>query len=322
MPAEAPSRPRLGYSAVIPTKDRHEGATAAVENLLDQRRLPARIVVVDSSTNVYSPSTELAERARHLGVDLVVVSSQPSLTGQQNLGARKVETPIVLFVDDDIRIPPDYAETLLTRWEAAGLTAFGGMQGTPADFPRQGTVGRVLRRLAMLSYVDASGEVMTLRRSGRVRFAPEPRGPVQVPVLGSGATAYRTDLVVAHPFDERFAGYSLGSDLEMSFRVAAHAPLLQTPEVRWRHLWDSRERISRTRWYVRGRCETYFRLRRLDRSPLTLSAFALSLVADGVLALGDSLRERDLGHIRGFARGVFETLRTPPPGAPGKRGRR
>jgi hypothetical protein len=73
---------------------------------------------------------------------------------------------------------------------------------------------------------------------------------------------------------------------------------------------------------VRGRCETYFRLRRLDRSPLTLSAFALSLVADGVLALGDSLRERDLGHIRGFARGVFETLRTPPPGAPGKRGRR
>ena len=32
--------------------------------------------------------------------------------------------------------------------------------------------------------------------------------------------------------------------------------------------WDPRERVSPTRWLVRGRCETYFRLRRLVRSTL------------------------------------------------------
>ena len=309
MPAEARSPRRLAYSAVIPTKDRQEAADAAVAVLLGQTRPPERIVVVDASSRAYEPAAELAERAARLGVDLVVVESSPSTSAQRNIGALRVETPVVLFLDDDVRIPPDYAEVLLEGWAAAGLAAFGGMAGTPAVVPRQGPVARVLRRVTMLNYVDPSADAMTLRRSGKVRYVPEPRGAVRVPVLGAGATAYRTELVLAHPFDERFSGYAPGEDLEMAFRVSAAAPLVQTPEVRWTHLWDPRERASATRWYIRGRCETYFRLRRLDRSPLTLAAFALSLLAETALALADSVRERELGHVRGFVGGTLDTLR-------------
>lgn len=309
MTAETPSRQPLAYSAVIPTKDRWEDAGAAVEVLLDQSRLPERIVVVDASEPAYAPSSSLAARAAGLGVDLVVIPSRPSVSAQRNAGARRVDTPVVLFLDDDVRLAPDYAEVLLARWEAAGLEAFGGMAGTPSVVPRQGALARALRRLAMLNYVDPVREGMTLRRSGKVRYVPEPRRAVQVPALGAGATAYRTDLALAHPFDERFPGYAPGEDLEMAFRVAAAAPLLQTPEVRWTHLWDPRERASPSRWYVRGRCETYFRLRRLDRSPVTLAAFGLSLLAESALALADSVREREPGHVRGFVRGVAETLR-------------
>jgi glycosyltransferase involved in cell wall biosynthesis len=292
----------LAYSAVIPTKDRPESVEATVDVLLRQTLLPERIVVVDASESAYRPSANLP-------VELVVLESRPSTSAQRNLGARHVETPIVLFVDDDVRLPPDYAEVLLERWTAAGLEAFGGMAGTPAVVPSQRRLARAVRRAAMLNYVDPAGEAMSLRRSGKVRYVPEPSRAVVVPALGAGATAYRTDLVLAHPFDERFDGYAPGEDLEMAVRVAAAAPLLQTPEVRWTHLWDPRERTSPDRWYVRGRRETYFRLRRLDRSPLTMAAFALSLVAESSIALADSVRERDTGHVRGFARGVLEALR-------------
>jgi hypothetical protein len=134
---------------------------------------------------------------------------------------------------------------------------------------------------------------------------------VRVPALGAGATLYRTDLALVQPFDERFAGYAPGEDLDMATRVAALAPLLQTPEVRWTHLWDPRERASPARWNVRGRCETYFRLRRLDRSPVTLAAFAVSLAAETAIALAESLRERDPRHVLGYVRGVVEALRLP-----------
>ena len=299
----------LAYSAVIPTKDRPEALGEAVRDVLGQSRVPERIVVVDASAFPYEVPHELAAHAARLAVEVVVVPSRPSTSAQRNLGAREVETPVVLFLDDDVRLPPDYAGTLLAHWEAAGVEALGGVAGTPAVVPRQGAVSRAVRRLLMLNYVDPSGAAMTLRRSGNVRYVPEPRGAVRVPALGAGATAYRTDLVRAHPFDERFEGYAPGEDLEMAFRVGQTAPLLQTPAARWTHLWDPRERASPTRWLVRGRCETYFRLQRLDRSPLTLAAFALSLAAEAGLALVDSVRERDPGHVRGFVAGALESVR-------------
>ena len=316
--AEASLGRPLSYSAVVPTKDRREEADATLGILLAQTVLPERIVVADASEPTYVPEPALAKRAREQGIDLVVLSSRPSINAQTNLGIRNVETPIVLLLDDDVRVPPNYAEALLQRWERNGLRAIGGIQGTPADVPRQSRGARLLRQLAMLSYIDPAGHAMTVRRSGKVRFVPEPRTDVCVPVLATGATAYRTELALAHPFDERFDGYTPGGDLEMASRVAAEAPLMQTPEVRWTHLWHPRERVSSTRWYVRGRCETYFRLRRLDRSPLTLVAFGLSLVADGSLALADSIRHRDPTQVWGFVRGVTQTLLDPPPASESK----
>lgn len=303
------------YSAVIPTKDRHRAAADRVGDLLDQTEVPRRIVVVDSSSAELELPREMSERADARGVEIDVVSCRPSVHAQRNLGARRVETPVVLFVDDDVSVPANYMEVILRHWESCGVAGIGGIQGTPAQVPRQSPVARLLRRTAMLSYVDVSATAMRVRRSGRLRFAPLPPGPVEVPVLASGATAYRTDLVLRHPFDERFLGYTPGGDLEMSFRVASEAPLLQIPHVRWTHLWDPRERVSPRRWYVRGRCETYFRLRRLDRSASTLAAFGVSLAADGCVAMRDSVRERNAGHLVGFLRGVFETLRAPPPAA-------
>jgi hypothetical protein len=303
------------YSAVIPTKDRHPDAVARVRDLLEQTILPHRIVVVDASTTTLVLPADVLHHAAAGGVEVDVVASRPSVHAQRNLGARRVETPVVLFLDDDVTVPANYMELLLEHWESRGFAGLGGIQGTPAEVPRQSLVGRLVRRIAMLSYVDVSAAAMCVRRSGKVRFAPVPAGPVEVPVLASGATAYRTDLVLRHPFDERFEGYTPGGDLEMSFRVGSEAPLVQTPHVHWTHLWDPRERVSPRRWYVRGRCETYFRLRRLDRSAPTLAAFGVSLAADGLLAVRDSLSEQDAGHVRGFVRGVVETLRMRPPAA-------
>jgi GT2 family glycosyltransferase len=314
-----PSRERLGYSAVIPTKDRHQAADEAVEVLLAQTRLPERIVVVDASRPPYAPAEPVLARAAAAGVELRVIQSRPSTSAQRNVGARAVATPIVLFLDDDVRLLPDYAEVLLDRWEAAGLRSFGGMAGTPAVVPRQGPLARAVRRLMMLNYADPAGDAMRMRRSGKIRYVSEPAQAVQVPALGAGATAYRTDLALAHPFDERFPGYAPGEDLDMAVRVSAEARLLQTPEVKWDHLWDPRERVAPARWHVKGRCETYFRLRRLDRSAPTLAAFAVSLLAETALALADTVRERNPGHVRGFVRGVLQAMREA--GAAGRRSR-
>jgi GT2 family glycosyltransferase len=246
------------------------------------------------------------------GVGLVVVHSEPSTARQRNLGVEQVKTPLVLFLDDDVQLEPRYAEELLRRWEGAGLESRGGMVGCPEFVPSHSRAGRLARRAFMLHYHATQGSGTTFRRSRKLRFVARPPADVAIPAVGAGGAMFRTDLLRRHRFDERFPGYALGEDIEMSRRVAREAPIIQTPAVRFLHEWDPRERQSRMRWYHRGRRETYFRLRHLERSPLSIAAFGLSLLAEAAAATVDSVRERDVHHVRGFATGVLQTLREEP----------
>jgi GT2 family glycosyltransferase len=248
-------------------------------------------------------------RANDAGVELLVTSAKASTSGQRNRGVEEVDTPLVLLLDDDVKLDDDYAEVLLERWEGAGLEAYGGMVGVPEFVPAQGAVARAMRRVFQLHYQAPRGRATTLRRSRKLRLVPRPAEDVEVEACGAGYGLFRTDLLRRHPFDERFPGYAPGEDLEMSSRLAADAPILQVPAVRYLHEWDPRERVAPERWRDRGRRETYFRLKHLDDSALSRAAFYFSLVAETGVAAGASLRDRDTRHVRGYVRGVRETLR-------------
>ena len=299
----------LSYSAVIATKDRATRLGAVVQTLLDQGRRPDRVVIVDASAPPQALPDWLRDRARRSGVELTIVHSRPSISAQRNLGVELVDTPLVLFLDDDVTLEPSYAEVLLRRWEHAGLGSFGAMVGSPQALRPQRRLARLMRRALMLHYYDFGGEATHLRRSGKLALVPNPRQDVTIPAVGAGGALFRTDLVRRHAFDERFPGYAPGEDLEMSHRLSREAQILQTPAVKFLHAWDPRERDSASRWGLRGRCETYFRLRQVGRSPLDRVAFAVSVAAETILAGLDSLRERDSAHLRGYVGGAREAVR-------------
>jgi GT2 family glycosyltransferase len=299
----------LTYTTVIPTKDRADRARAAVKEMLAQTRRPERIVVVDASEPPLEPGADLREAIRDADVELTVLHAPPSTAAQRNRGVEDAETPLVLLLDDDVKLQPDYVEVLLDRWQRDGLEAFGAIVGVPEYMPPQGRLARALRRALMLHYQAPNGEATSFRRSRKLRLVSRPSHEVTVPACGAGYGLFRTDLLRRHPFDERFPGYAPGEDLDMSSRLAGDAPILEVPSVRYLHEWDPRERTSPTRWHQRGRRETYFRLRHLDRSALSRAAFALSLLAETGIAAVESVRERDRRHVVGFVRGALQTLR-------------
>jgi GT2 family glycosyltransferase len=299
----------LAYTTVIPTMNRPERARAVVEAMLKQTLLPQGIVVVDASTPPLALPEEVAQRVRSARVQLTLVHVPPSTAGQRNRGVEHAETPLVLFLDDDVELEPRYAEELVARWEHAGLEAIGGMVGSPEFVPPQGTARRIARRAGMLHYHANGGLSTTFRRSRKLRFVARPHRDVEIPAVGAGGAMFRTDLLRRHPFDERFPGYALGEDLDMSYRLSRDAPIIQTPAVRFLHEWDPGERESSRRWHYRGRRETYFRLRHLGTSPIDRAAFAVSIAAETLAAAIDSLAERDTSHVRAVVGGVSESLR-------------
>jgi GT2 family glycosyltransferase len=293
---------------VVPTKDRPERAGQAVRQALGQTRLPERVVLVDASAAPPPLPGEVVADAGQLGVELVVLRAAPSTAGQRNRGIEAVDSPLVLLLDDDVVIPPDYSERLVERWERAGLEAYGAVVGSTSPV-KPGRTATWMRRLLMLHVDDPGGSGTRLRRSGKVIYVEKPPVETTIPVVGAGAVVYRTDLALKHPFDERFEGYALGEDLEMASRVSREAPILQLPDPEYLHEREAGGRSSPERWRYRGQRETYFRLRRLDRSPLTLAAFGLSLLGELLAAAAESVRERSLRPVRGYAGGALESVR-------------
>src|SRR5439155_2398203 len=192
--------PSLTYSTVIATKDRAARAREAILQMLAQSRRPVRIIVVDASSPPLTLAEDLRREVARAGIELSVLHAPASTSRQRNVGVEHVETPLVLLLDDDVALQPDYVEVLLERWQRDGLDAWGAMVGAPQHMPAQGPLARAARRALMLHYQAPGGGATSFRRSRKLRLVPVPAAEVTVPACGAGYTLVRTDLLRRHRF--------------------------------------------------------------------------------------------------------------------------
>ena len=297
----------FAYSVVIPTKDRGEFVIKAAAHLADQELAPLAIIIVDASSPPLEAPAELREQLAERGIELVLAHRPPSTAGQRNHGADLVETPLLLFMDDDMHLPPNYVSGLVARWKAYGFDhltgAVGGMDGV---FVKPRRLDRLFRELFQLHLYDPQAASTSFRRSQKLRFT-RPDGEAFIPAASTAAVLYRTDLVQKHRFSERFEGYVLGEDIDFSSRLTREGPILTVPDIRCVHMSGPAQLQSSRRWYHRGRHEAYFRLRRLEPGYAAASAFTLSVIGEMFGATVDSVRERQ-PHLVGFVRGLSGAL--------------
>jgi GT2 family glycosyltransferase len=300
----------ITYSAVLITKDRPDRALGAIAAILEQRRLPARVVVVDASELTLEIPESLSERASALGVELRLVAAAPNTGAQRNIGVEQVETEITLYIDDDVSLPDDYVDVLLRRWEARGLDTLGGAIGGRDMYIDP--IGRIVRLVLGFAIDNATG-APRLRRSGKMIHVNDPEDEVFAEAVCVGATLYRTDLLRRFPFEERFAGYVLGEDIDVSYRIGRASPILVSPLVRWDHPQAEGGRDPVRLWYCKSRHEAFFRWRRIDRSPVTLAAYGWSVATETLVAATESVRARNRGPITAYLSGFrdwFADLRS------------
>jgi peptidoglycan/xylan/chitin deacetylase (PgdA/CDA1 family)/glycosyltransferase involved in cell wall biosynthesis len=299
----------FSYSVVIPTKNRPDRLDAALRLVSEQVVKPAKIVVVDASEPRVALRQETIDLLAAAGIEVEVLASPPSTARQRNVGIDAVTTPLVLCLDDDIVISPDYVARLIDHWRDVGFWAIGAISGYALPPPQsliKRTFGRGLRVALMLHVDDLKSARTVVRRSGKLRYGMATAEPVVVPAIGAGACLFRTDLVRRHRFNTHFGGYVLGEDLDLTIRLSQEAPVIGTGE-RFEHHHATGGKHSPLRWYYRGRPETYFRLRNRHLTGLTYPAFWLSVVAESGSALYDSFRERNVQHFNYYARGVYES---------------
>jgi glycosyltransferase involved in cell wall biosynthesis len=220
-------------SVVICTKDRHAILGDCLASLARQTRLPEEVLIVDASATPAEAQVETFRRAVGERCSTRLLRAEPGLTRQRNRGIDATSGSIVLFLDDDVVLEPDYVAEILAVYERDIEHAVGGVGGAivPDPTPPQSAFHRAFSGFFLLpSY--GTGRV---KRSGHPAFLFNPSKETRVDFLAGCDMSYRREAIGGERFDERLTGYALGEDLEFSYRISRRRHLTLTPRARLDH---------------------------------------------------------------------------------------
>jgi len=215
------------------THDRPESLRRAVEALLRQTAPPHELIIVnDGQTDV---DGRLAAGCGRRGIPVTYrLLDRPSLTASRNAGIDLAAGDVVLLLDDDVLMPPDYLERLAWLYEMDRRGVIAGIGGVlmPAEAPRW--THRLWAAMAGATAENRWGPRRCVARY--VRLGAKLTGQLQpARRLSGGAISLRTAVARRRPLTESFNGYCLGEDTELTFRLTQLLPLYRGPSLQLLH---------------------------------------------------------------------------------------
>jgi len=159
-----------------------------------------------------------------------------SAARQRNLGATRVHTDLVFFLDDDVVLQKTYVAEIVRVFSEDPDQWVGGVGGTIVNMIYSEPRG--MNRFLLAFCLGCLKGTYAGRVLGpAVNFIPADSSAAiqRVDWLPSTACAYRTNVFREHRFCESFEGYSFAEDLHLSMRVAKTHILLNATGARLVH---------------------------------------------------------------------------------------
>ena len=222
-------------AVAIPTKNRPRDLALTIGSVLGQTAIPKQLIVIDQSVSDESRQ-QVAELFRQqrpevrtsLELSYVQDVSLSGLTAARNRALSVVHTKIILFLDDDVVLEPDFIEQIIAVFRDHPKAT--GVSGVVTNYSAPPTVTRWWSSLFMLSPFRDDRQPVYWNADGL-----RGKKPVQVTRLGGGLMAFRTAAISGIAFDENLQGFCPGEDVEFCARLRPDSVLLMTPNARLVH---------------------------------------------------------------------------------------
>lgn len=265
----------LTWSLVVPTCNRRDVLLRVLPLALDQTVPPVQAVIVDSSDDwqvTRDAVLALTAEYPHIRLDYLQAVTASSAT-QRNQGIERATGDLVMMIDDDSFLYPDYAERILriyaadTRKRLAGVNGVnvGTMPGSRED-ALAGLTRKTCRRARTGGLRD---RVMRYRLgrwfSRRILFQdmhalflkydgdrniviPAEFSALDVTAMtfmsGHGLSV-RREIALREPLDPALRYYAALEDLDASYRYGRHGILLRANDARLHHFEVAGSRVRR-----------------------------------------------------------------------------
>ena len=262
------------YSVVIPTLgNRPESLRRLLWDLRSQSELPNRVIVVTApGAALFDPRDELT------GIpSLLLECDQASAAKQRNLGAAKVVTPIIVFLDDDVRIGENVIPSLIEALEYRKASGVAGRMEEGGEHPKPGFITRFYYRLQSgYAHPHFGSRVLGPAITTFPCYEWEPDDLIESDWLNSACVVYDRELFEEVGGFPPFKGYSPFEDVHLSMRMAEKRKLYFHRGILYQHLVEEDgivggdQSFAIGRMFIRNQRQTAREL--LSLSPVALEA--------------------------------------------------
>jgi GT2 family glycosyltransferase len=292
--------------AVIPTKNRPEDLRICLQSLFLQTAPPQELIIVDQSSSDDSRVAVESELERcpasvrqAFGIRYVHDISIAGLTAARNKALELVTSDVVLFLDDDVKLEPEFLERLrhVYRFDP-NIT---GVSGIVTNYQRPPVAFRLWSASFVLGPFHDDRQPVYWNA-----VHLKDTHPVQVSRLGGGLMSFRLATIRGFRFDERLRGVADGEDVDFCISLGPDAVLLIAPAARLEHRQSPVERLT-DHWLRRGARATHFLYRKhWSKGIKNRFCFIWLNLGYAFVAMVASVRQLSLSPWRALITGVRE----------------
>ena len=200
-------------SVIIPTYNRVDTIERTLACMSESKRKPDQVVVVDQTSDPEKAQTiEKLCTTSQMNIEYIH-ESIPSLTRARNIGLRKVEGEVVVFMDDDVDVACNTFELVEEIFDNPQIAMLGGFNKTTSA---PWSLKSVFWGRARLGAKNRG--VVTKACYGR--FPAECKTQVETEWAMGFFFAIRRDCVIhwSISFDEKLLYYAFNEDLDFTYR--------------------------------------------------------------------------------------------------------
>lgn len=233
-------------SAVIPTKDRPNDLLLAVQSILNQKRFPEQLVIIDQSEGDRSKSLIESEFEGRSGCELCYIKDTTikGLVEAKSKSLQFANGNIICFFEDDIIVEEDYLSEIEKAFqENSGLI---GCSGVITNASSSGRFYRFIYKIFHRGiFVDPRPDIYA-------QIDDDNRELIKSNVINGGLSAWRKSVFEEIKFDY-FNKFHMMEDFEYSFRVNRQFPeaLYINPNARLVHNYSPLNRENKIRSFER-----------------------------------------------------------------------
>lgn len=294
----------LTLSLIICTKDRKAVLRQTLATVFQQTHRPDEILIVDDGALDRAAIVGLVEQQ---GLSCHYLrKATPGLAASRNLGVQQAQGDIILFLDDDVLLDPEYIAAIMQIFGDDPQGEIGGVTGTLQVDYAAGV--RPFLRLFGLDGVTPGAILPS--GSGILVRQGEIRQTMPVQWLSGCNMAYRREVFTQFHFDQRLGAYGWGEDRDFSYRVGQHYPLMATPSAQLVHLKATGGRInSRYMGFMETNYLYRFFAKNMPKRPHNWVALSWALLGimlkNGLLSLRAQQRHTMVAQLRGNLEGIY-----------------